>query len=77
MERSVAAQRFPDAHFASLHSIVGVKNAESPDESTHVHKGRIVLGGHNVRDTTGQYAIFDDISNTPSSMAACRIAIAC
>ena len=72
-----AARLHPDAHFATLHSIVGVKNHESPDANDHIFKGRIVLGGHDVRDATGAAAIFSDIGNTPSTMAACRIAIAC
>ena len=53
------------------------KNVESGNEDDQKHKARVVLGGHNVRDTKGEYAIFGDVSNTPSSMAACRIAIAC
>ena len=37
----------------------------------------MVLGGHDVRDSTGAAAIFSDIGNTPSTMAACRAAVAC
>ena len=43
----------------------------------HAHKGRIVLDGHNVRDAAGAYAVFSDIGNTPSTMAACRTVVAC
>ena len=77
MEATKAKELFPDAHFASLHSIVGIKNKESQDPKDWKHKGRIVFGGHRVLDSSGKHAIFDDISNTPSSMAACRIAVAC
>ena len=76
-EEEDAKKQFPEAHFATLHSIVGVKNHESPNEADHVFKGRVVLGGHDVRDSTGAAAVFSDIGNTPSTMAAARVAVAC
>ena len=45
MEREAAKRLHPDAHFAALHSIVGIKNAESKDPADHKHKARWVLGG--------------------------------
>ena len=70
LEEEEAKRQFPDAHFAGLHSIVGVKNHEYPSESDHIYKGRVVLGGHDVRDSTGAAAVFNDIGSTPSTMAA-------
>ena len=58
LEAAKVAELHPDAHFATLHPIVEIKNHESPNEDDHVYKGRIVLGGHNVGDTSGAYAIF-------------------
>ena len=77
MEYEAALQLHPDAHFAPLHAICGIKNAESTNPEDHIHKARVVFGGHIVKDAKGEFAIFDDGSNTPSSMGACRVAIAC
>ena len=41
----------------AFHSIVGIKNHESPNPRDHIFKARIVLGGHDVRDATGAAAI--------------------
>ena len=76
MERSDAAAKHPDAHFASLFPIVGIKNHESPDKRDHKWKGRIVVGGHNIKTATGDWAIFTEVGSTPSTMAAARTGLA-
>ena len=58
MEFEKAAAEWPDADFADLFSIVGIKNFESADVSLRKWKGRVVLGGHAVKKATGEKAIF-------------------
>ena len=77
LEAKKAKELYPDAHFTGIHPIVGIKNFESQNVDDHMYKGRIVLDGHNVRDATGAYAVFSEIGNTPSTMAACRTLVAC
>ena len=72
MPKARAKELHPDAHFASIFELVGIKNAESADERDHVYKGRIVLGGH----TSGDWAIFGDGGTVPSTMTAARVALA-
>ena len=45
--------KLPNAHVATLFPIVGIKGHELPAEDGK-WKGRIVLGGHNVRSADGQ-----------------------
>ena len=49
-----AAKQHPDAHFANLFPIVGIKHHESADKRDHVWKGRIVLGGNNIKTAKKQ-----------------------
>ena len=67
----------PDAHIADLFSIVGIKNYDGP-ANEHKWKGRIVLGGHNVREGVGRTRVdlFEQTANHPSSMCAARCAVA-
>ena len=76
MEEDDAKTQFPDAHFANVFSLVGIKNYEDPDVTSHTYKGRIVLGGHAIKDATGDFAIFQDIGSTPSTMTAARVVLA-
>ena len=76
MERSDARRLYPDAHFAGLFPILGIKNHESSDTRDHRWKGRVVLGGHKIKTASGDWAIFTDVGSTPSTMAAARTVLA-
>ena len=76
IEMDEAKERFPDAHYASIFPLTGIKNYEDADEAKHIFKGRIVLGGHNIKNSVGDYALFQDVGSTPSTMTAARIALA-
>ena len=76
IEMDEAKQQFPDAHYASIFPLTGIKNYEDADESQHQYKGRIVLGGHNIKNSVGDYALFQDVGSTPSTMTAARVALA-
>ena len=68
MEASEAKELFPEAHFASIFKLVGIKNHEQ-DPKFWKWKGRVVLGGHNVTSAYGQkIAMFQDTASSPSSM---------
>ena len=71
-------KRMPEAHRAKLFSIVGIKNYEMKEEDWK-WKGRVVLGGHDIRIGEGKgkrVSCFQDTSSSPSSMAAARAALA-
>ena len=76
MEFAESVEKYPDADYADLFSIVGIKNFESQNKSDHRWKGRVVLGGHAVKKATGEKAIFTGSSSTPSTMEAARILVA-
>ena len=76
IEASDAMMSFPNAHFARIFAILGVKNSEMSDPDQHTFKARVVLGGDNIRTTRGQYAIFEDVGSTPATMAAARTLMA-
>ena len=77
VEWADAKREHPDAHVASLFSIVGIQNGEQSAEHWK-WKGRIVLGGHNVRSVAGEkIAMFQDTASSPSSMAAARSMVTC
>ena len=69
-ERSRVKVECPDAHFAKLFSIVGIKNWEDPPNRKY--KGRIVFGGHEIKTATDAWAEFSDVGTTPATMAAAR-----
>jgi len=76
IEFKEALAKYPDAHIGSLFAIVGVKNSDSPNAAEHRWKGRIVFGGHVIKQLDGKWAIFDDVGRTPSNMTGDRIAVA-
>ncbi len=76
IEASEAMMSFPNAHFARIFAILGVKNSEMSDPGQHIFKARVVLGGDNIRTTRVQYAIFEDVGSTPATMAAARTLMA-
>ena len=76
LEGADAAKQFPEAHFARLFAIVGIKNFEQSDVALHRWKGRIVLSGDAIKTSTGDWAMFAEIGSVPSTMAACRALLA-
>ena len=76
MEKGAAMKLHPEAHFARLFPLVGIKNSECADVREHVYKGRIVLGGHDIKTASGDWAIFSDCGSTPSTMTAARASLA-
>ena len=71
-----ARKLYPDGHFSRIFAIVGIKNIEGSD-ADFVFKGRIVLGGDNIKDDRRKWAIFEELGSVPTSMSACRILQAC
>jgi len=59
-----------------MFSIVGLKNFDQPPDK-HVWKGRIVLGGHDIREGAGRekVTLFEQTASHPSSMCAARCAV--
>ena len=76
IEFKEALAKFPDSHIGSVFAIVGVKNSDSPNAAEHRWKGRIVFGGHVIKQLDGKWAIFDDVGRTPSNMTGDRVAMA-
>ncbi|CAE8694494.1 unnamed protein product, partial [Polarella glacialis] len=74
MEKKTGIAKCPDAHFASLFSIVGIKNHESPAD--HKWKGRIVFGSDKIKTAAEAQAFFDELTSTPASMQAGRCLLA-
>ena len=70
-EAENAARLYPDAHFARVFAIVGIKHYEQGEEH-HKWKGRIVLSGDKIKTATGDWAVFAELGNVPSTMSACR-----
>ena len=66
---------FPDARVVTIHQILGIKHWEKP-AIDHVYKGRIVAGGHNVRETTGQRAEKDVLFGSPIPLDCVRMMLA-
>ena len=59
-------------HFASLMDICHLKNAEL--ETKHQkYKGRVVLRGDIVKDTSGSYAVFTEQGSSASQMTAAKV----
>ena len=75
-EKEDAKRDHPDGHFATVFPLVGIKNFECADEREHVYKGRIVLGSHDIRTSSGEWAIFGDGGTTPATMTATHAALA-
>ena len=70
---SVRAEH-PDAHVVRAHPILGVKHSESSSEAKW--KARIVAGGNNVRDTSGQHVVDAMDTAAPASLEGIRAVIA-
>ena len=70
-----ARTKGPTVHFASLMDICHLKNAEL--EAKHQkYKGRVVLRGDIVKDNSGSYAVFTELTEQGSSasqMTAAKI----
>ena len=65
----------PGAHLADLFPIVGIKGYDGPADDW-IWKGRIVLGGHNIRDAKGNLVtLFQETASNPSNMCSARAAI--
>ena len=63
------------AHVARVFGLVVEKNHELPeDDPKRKYKGRAVVGGDNMRDETGNYALFQDLGSCPATMEAARAA---
>ena len=59
-------------HFASLMDICHLKIAEL--EAKHQkYKGRVVFGGHIVKDDSGSYAVFTEQGSSASQMTAAKV----
>ena len=69
-------EEFPDAHFADLFGIIGIKNFESSNKADHSWKGRIVFGGHKIKDSAGLDVFFNELTSTPSTFQAERCILA-
>ena len=69
-------KEFPNGHFADLFAIIGIKNHESSNKADHVWKGRVVFGGHKIRDSAGLDVFFNELTSTPSTFQAERCLLA-
>ena len=74
VEAKQLANEQPEAHIARIFPIVGVKHWEDPTQ--HLWKARVVFEGSHVKTATGQWALFHDLGAVPSTMSACRAALA-
>ena len=60
-----------EAHWATLFELCVIKNAELPeDHPLRKYKGRVVFGGHNVKDQNWIAAMFQNLSSSPPTMEA-------
>ena len=75
LERGEAKRRYPNAHFACIFAIFGIKHYEL-DQKFHKWKARVVFGGDNIKTADGDFAIFSDVGTTPSNMVSARAAMA-
>ena len=76
MERSKAKRLYPEAHFARLFALIGIKNFESQNPVDYRWKGRVVFGGHQIKTGNDEWAVFTEGGSVPSTMTAARAAIA-
>ena len=65
-------------HIGDLLLLCSIKYFEMP-EAYHKHKGRICFRGDNARDEKGAYAVYQELSASPTSIhtANCNIAYGC
>ena len=76
MELGDAKAKHLDAHFSRVFAIVGIKDFEL-EEQEWTYKGRIVLGGDDIKDGRGDWAIFEEAGSVPTSMSAARCLQGC
>ena len=74
IEAKALAVEMPHAHVARIFPVFGVKNWEHVP--SRKWKARVVFEGSHVKTATGQWALFHDIGAIPSTMSACRAALA-
>ena len=63
-------------YFGKVFPLCHVKHSQMSPEH-HVHKGRVVFGGHNVRDEHGALAVFQEHGASASHMVSTKIQDAC
>ena len=67
----LAREAGEEAHWATLFELCVIKNAELPeDHPLRKYKGRVVFGGHNVKDQNWIAAMFQNLSSSPPTMEA-------
>ena len=54
-------------HFGRLHDICVEKHCELPNPADRKYKGRVVFGGHDIRQEDGLQVIFADGGSSASS----------
>ena len=64
----------PEAEIVTGQMLLGVKNFDKPEDQ-QVHKARLVAGGHNVRDTTGNKAPREILYMVNASLSLFRLII--
>jgi len=71
-------ERYTEVLIGRAFVIVGAKFSEETDQSDMKYKARMVYQGNNIWTRSGKtvYEIFDEVSNSPSSLAAARAAMA-
>ena len=73
-EWNTIKEKVPDAVVVSIHQLLGIKHHEKP-QSEHVHKARIVCGGHSIRDVRGLKAEKDELYGSPIPVDVARLVI--
>ena len=64
-----------DVHIAPIFDICVEKNSElAEDNPQRKYKGRVVLGGNNVKDQNWEAAMFQEMSSCPTTMEAAKAA---
>ena len=66
-----AASTGKTIYFCRLFPLCHIKHSELSPEH-HVHKGRVVLGGNNVRDENGAQAVFQEQGTSASHMICAK-----
>ncbi|MCH2111812.1 MAG: hypothetical protein MK213_03055, partial [Planctomycetes bacterium] len=75
LEKERAKQLYPNAHFAKIFAIYGIKHSEL-EEKDQKWKARVVFGGNNIRTATNDWAVFADAGTVPSNMITARACLA-
>ena len=73
--RLAAHKKGEDVHIAPIFDICVEKNSElAEDNPQRKYKGRVVLGGNNVKDQNWEAAMFQEMSSCPATMEAAKAA---